>query len=267
MSGTDLNDHGLERGLPCIDLFGIPFHAITEGQCIEHISAELSAGRGGWVVTPNIDHLRRLTHHEELRELYSGATLAVADGMPLVWAARLQRTPLPCRVAGSSLIWSLSEAAARMNGRLYLLGGEPGTAEVAARVLEQRFPGLVVAGTDSPPMGFENDTERMMQLVDGLVAAEPDIIFVGLGSPKQEWLIRKLREVLPSAWWMGVGISFNFVAGRMKRAPLWMQRTGLEWVHRLVQEPRRLGRRYLIEDVPFTVGLLLRCAFLGLRSR
>jgi N-acetylglucosaminyldiphosphoundecaprenol N-acetyl-beta-D-mannosaminyltransferase len=250
-----------------VELFGVRLHALSAEQCVSHIASELAAHRGGWVVTPNLDHLRRLLVHRSFRELCARASLCVADGMPLLWASRLQRTPLPGRVAGSDLIFSVSAAAARDGRRVFFLGGDAGTAESAARVLEARYPGLVVAGTRCPPLGFEKDRAYLARLIDELMQARPDVVFVALGSPKQEAVIDELRAHLPEAWWLGIGISFSFVCGAVKRAPSWMQKIGLEWLHRLVQEPRRLARRYLIEGLPFAAYVLGRSAWRGLVAR
>lgn len=255
-----------ERPWPRIALRGVAIDALTEAQCVDHVLAELAQGRGGWVVTPNLDHLRRLVHEPSFRELCSRASLVVADGMPLLWASRLQRTPLPERVAGSNLIWSVSRAAAQQSRRIFFLGGDPGTAEAAARILVERCPGLVACGTVCPPPGFELDSAQMQALRSGLIAARPDIVYVALGSPKQERLIAELKERLPQAWWLGIGISFSFVSGDVRRAPAWMQTIGLEWAHRLAQEPRRLARRYLVDGLPFAASLLCGSAWRGLRG-
>ena len=241
---------------PAVDLMGVRVHAIREDECVRMVCSDLDAGRGGWIVTPNLDHLRRLVGEKSYRDLCASADLCVADGMPLVWAARLQGTPLPERVAGSNLIWSLSRAAAQRGFSIYLLGGEPGTAESAADVLCTHFPRLRVAGIHCPEFGFERKRAEVSDIAWRLIQARPDIVFVALGSPKQEKLIRDMRALLPSSWWLGIGISFSFVAGEVKRAPRWMQRAGLEWTHRLAQEPRRLARRYLVDDAPFAVVLL-----------
>jgi N-acetylglucosaminyldiphosphoundecaprenol N-acetyl-beta-D-mannosaminyltransferase len=242
--------------LPCVYLRGIRVHAVTEAQSVEYVLQSLKAGHGGWLVTPNLDHLRRLCGDRKLRALYSHATLVVPDGMPLVWAARLQGTPLPERVAGSSLILTLSAAAAAQGRTMFLLGGEPGTADGAANVLRQRWPGIRIVGTHCPPMGFEQDETQVRHVIQRLQDADPDIVYVALGSPKQEWLIAQLRGYLPRAWWLGIGISFSFISGHVRRAPRWMQNAGLEWVHRLCQEPRRLAKRYLVWGLPFAGSLL-----------
>jgi N-acetylglucosaminyldiphosphoundecaprenol N-acetyl-beta-D-mannosaminyltransferase len=253
--------------VPEIQLEGVRLHALSEAECVERVIEAIAQGRGGWIVTPNLDHLRRLTRDAGLRQLYSRADLAVADGMPLVWACRLQGTPLPARVAGSDLIWSLSAAASTRGFSVFLLGGDPGTADEAALRLHAAWPGLRVAGTACPQPGFEHAPEALAEITRRLAAARPDLVYVALGAPKQELLIDRLRATLPAAWWMGVGVSFSFVAGRVSRAPAWIRGLGLEWLHRLAQEPRRLARRYLIDDLPFGAALMARSALRRLRAR
>lgn len=240
---------------PSIRLRGIEITRIDAAGACTHIEGSLRAGRGGWVITPNLDILRRLVRDADFRELCADADLRLADGMPLVWASRLQRTPLPERVAGSDLIWKLAERAAASGRSIYLLGGNPGSAENAARVLQERSPSLRISGLCCPPFGFEDDPEYSRGLERMIVDASPDIVFVGLGSPKQERLIRRLRGVLPSAWFLGVGVTFSFTAGEIRRAPVWMRRAGLEWCHRLAMEPGRLWRRYLVQGLPFAFDL------------
>jgi len=241
--------------LPTMVLRGVALHAVTEQQCIGYILDQLDHNRGGWVVTPNLDMLRRLVRNQGFAQLCTNASMMLADGMPLVWASKLQGTPLPERVAGSNLISSLTAGAAKHGRKVFLLGADEGVAESAAEVLRERHPGLNV-GYYYPPMGFDQDEEAMNALTKAVQCAKPDIVYVALGSPKQEVLINRLRGQLPGTWWLGVGISCSFLSGDVHRAPVWVQRLGLEWVHRLVQEPRRLAKRYLIEGIPFAISLL-----------
>jgi len=242
--------------LPMINLHGVHLHAVDEKTAINHILDESEYGRGGSVVTPNLDHLRRVRDDLHFSALVAEADLVLADGMPLVWASKIQGTPLPGRVAGSDLIWSLSSAAAGRGRSVFLLGGDPGTAEGAARKLCEKYPSLRIAGTYCPPSGFEKNNSEMATMINTLVDAQPDIVFVALGSPKQELLIDRIKKTLPHAWWLGVGISFSFVCGHVKRAPMVLQSLGLEWVHRLVQEPRRLFKRYVVVGIPFGMSLM-----------
>ena len=241
-----------------VRLMGVEFDACTEREAVDHVMLGLAAGRGGVVVTSNLDHLRRAQFDDEFREMVEAADVVTADGMPLVWASRVQRTPLPERVAGSSMVVSLARAAAEAGRSLYLLGGDPGAAEGAAAALTQQFPSLRIAGIDAPPHGFMKDHEAVAAVRQRLEAARPDIVYVALGSPKQERLIRDLRDAgtLPQAWWLGVGISLSFLAGMVHRAPHWMQAIGAEWIHRLTQEPGRLFKRYVVQGIPFGCRLM-----------
>ena len=239
---------------------GVDFDVLSERQVVARIIGDSEDGRGGWVVTPNIDICRQLRHDPAARELISGASLVVADGMPLIWASRLRGDPLPERVAGASLIFTLSEAAAASGKSVYLLGGAPGVPARAAAALGRRYPGLMVAGVHAPPFGFDREPGEIEAIAARLARAKPDIVFVGLGFPKQERVIAALAPGLPAAWFIGCGAAIPFAAGTLPRAPHWMQLLGLEWIHRLITEPRRLFHRYLVNDVPFALRLLLTSA-------
>lgn len=234
----------------------MPLARVTAGELVGHVFDELDAGRGGWVITANVDHLKRYAEDPSIRELCSEADWIVADGMPLLWAARLMGEPLPGRVAGSDLVWMLAEQAARRGRSLFLLGGEGGAAESAGRRLRERWPALRIAGTHSPRISADPTPAELDGIREKLRSARPDLVYCAFGAPKQERVIRALHRDLPRCWWLGVGISLSFIAGRVGRAPRWMQRLGLEWVHRLAQEPRRLARRYLVDDLPFALRLL-----------
>ncbi|MEM1013782.1 MAG: WecB/TagA/CpsF family glycosyltransferase, partial [Planctomycetota bacterium] len=257
LNGDRLYVEDLER----TRLAGISIHRVTEEQVVRVILSELAVGRGGTVVTPNLDHLFRANKGVSFKALVADFDLVVADGMPLVWASRIQGTPLPERVAGSNLINSLSAGAAEQRRSLFLLGGDPGTAEGSAKVLKERHPEIRIAGTHCPERGYEQNPVRFAQIVDALRDAQPDIVFVALGSPKQERLIRQLQPTLPRAWWLGIGISFSFITGEVSRAPAWMRNNGLEWIHRLYQEPGRLGKRYLFDGPPYAAKLLMGSLF------
>jgi N-acetylglucosaminyldiphosphoundecaprenol N-acetyl-beta-D-mannosaminyltransferase len=222
--------------------------------------------RGGWLVTANLDFLRRYVTIPEMRELYDEADVRVADGMPLVWACRLQGDPLPERVPGSSLVWLLVERAAAEGRSVYLLGGASDANHRAARVLVDKHPALKICGSSSPQLSSPPSSEEIHAVKAAMVAAQPDIALIALGSPKQEQLIRALRKDLPSTWFVGIGISLSFVAGDIKRAPTWVRRIGMEWVHRMVQEPRRLMKRYLVHDLPFAFQLFARAILVRLKG-
>jgi N-acetylglucosaminyldiphosphoundecaprenol N-acetyl-beta-D-mannosaminyltransferase len=250
------------RGRPRkrVDLMGLPVDQLTEQGTIDTVLEAAGAGRGGCLFTPNLHHMQAFSRgadgavYERAARL-SGARLVVADGMPLIWASRLRGTPLPERVAGSDLIWSLTRGAAERGASIFLLGGNPGSAEACAQHMREEFPAVRIAGLLSPPKGFEQDARALDEIVATLRAAAPDIVYVALGFPKQEDLALQLAPEMPTTWFVGVGISFSFVSGEVQRAPRWMQDAGLEWMHRLVQEPRRLFRRYVVDGLPFAARM------------
>ncbi len=243
---------------PVVRICGLPIARVELGQVLDHVFQALARRSGGWLVTANVDFVRRAVSDPEVLALYTGADLILADGVPLLWAARLMGQPVPERVAGSDLVWLLAERAAREGRSLYLLGGEGRAAERAAERLVQRWPDLRIAGWWSPRIPRPPGPAIIERIRAELEQQRPDLIYVAFGSPKQELVIEALRPYFPGAWMMGCGISLSFIAGDVRRAPLWMQRLGLEWVHRLVQEPRRLAGRYLLLNLPFAVRLLLR---------
>jgi N-acetylglucosaminyldiphosphoundecaprenol N-acetyl-beta-D-mannosaminyltransferase len=249
-----------------VALMGLEIDCLDESETIATALEGLSAEVGGWICPANLDVLRQCVASSEIRELVRTADVVVADGMPLLWASRLAGRPLPERVAGSSLIETLPRAAAGAGATVFLLGGNPGAAECAAERLRDSSPDLRIAGVLCPPMGFERDEAQVAAIEAALRTARPDIVFVGLGFPKQERLIKRLRPVLPQAWFVSCGVSFSFVSGEVTRAPRWVQRAGLEWLHRLVQEPRRLFRRYIVDGLPFLARVVAH-ALLSRRRR
>ena len=234
------------------------FDALTEGEVADVVRKGWAEGCGGSIITVNVDVAQAAARDAPLAELVATGTLVVADGMPLVWASRVSGHSLPERVAGSSLVHSLSAAAAADGKSVYLLGGAPGVPERAAQALAAQSATLRIAGTDSPPFGFDQTADGVQQAVAAVVATAPDLVFVGLGFPKQERLIEHLRPALPSAWFVACGGGIAMAAGVFERANPMMQRLGLEWLHRLALEPRRLARRYLLDDLPFALALLVR---------
>lgn len=244
--------------LPIVTMLGLPIHCVTYDVVIEHILSSLSQGIGGWMLNPNIDVLRRWVRDEHYRLLAADVTLCVADGMPLVWASRLMGTPLPERVCGADLTKMLLAKAATTGRSVFFLGGAPGVADAAIEAMRAEYPQINIVGSYCPPFGFEKNAAEWSNMSEQLFAAQPDIVLVGLGSPKQDVVIDRLRPILPNTWWLGVGATFSFLSGKVGRAPVWMQRCGLEWLHRLLSEPTRLAKRYLIDDVPFALWLMWR---------
>jgi N-acetylglucosaminyldiphosphoundecaprenol N-acetyl-beta-D-mannosaminyltransferase len=234
-----------------IELFGIAFSNITFEEVRRFVSERVRDRKPGFAVTPNVDHICLRQRNPEFRAAYDNASLVLADGMPILWASRIMGKPLCEKLSGSDLVPLLCEYAADHGYSVFLFGGRDDVPGQAADALLKRHPGLKVAGTYSPPMLFERDPELDAAAVRRIREAKPDICFVALGSPRQEiWLDRHFEEAgVPMMF--GIGASLDFVAGRVRRAPRWMQRSGLEWAWRVAIEPRRLWRRYLVEDLLF----------------
>jgi len=229
--------------------------AHTFTSALDAIEALVAAGRGGAVFTPNVDHVVKAEHDPELRAAYASADLCLADGMPLVWASRLLSPRLPERVAGSDLVLPLLQCAASHGWGVYLLGGAPGAAARAADAAVRRT-GVRVVGFDAPLVDLSRAGEgEGAAAVARVRVARPELLLVGLGAPKQELWIHRHRAELAPAVALGVGAAIDFLAGWIPRAPRWMSRSGLEWAFRLGREPRRLARRYLVEDPEFLVIL------------
>ncbi len=223
--------------------------------------------RARYVCTGNLDHLVIAERDPEFREVYRKADLVVADGAPVVWLSRIAtNAPLPERVAGSDLFWELARVSGEANLKLFFLGGCPGAAAKAAEIVEQRYPGAHIVGTYCPPHEtFDTKVEqsRIRRIVR---QAEPDILLVGFGAPKQEkWMLANKDELgVPVS--IGVGGSFEMAAGIRRRAPRWLQRSGLEWLYRLAQEPTRLFHRYVIDDLPYLAGAAMRAVMRRVRG-
>jgi len=204
------------------------------------------------VATANTDFLINAVGDPELKRILRNADLVVPDGMPVVWAARLMRSALPERVTGADLVPALAALAARKGYRLYMLGGRPEIAQRAKARLEADYPGLQIVGCVSPPVAPLLEMDHEAILAD-IRRAQPDILLVAFGNPKQEKWIDLNRDGLRGVpVCIGVGGTFDFLAGEVPRAPLWMQRSGLEWMHRLAHEPRRLWKRYVRDILQFS---------------
>jgi N-acetylglucosaminyldiphosphoundecaprenol N-acetyl-beta-D-mannosaminyltransferase len=215
-----------------------------------------------FVVTPNADHAVVYQENEKLREAYAAASLILVDGMPLLLAAKLLRRGVPERVPGSDLVPALFAAASaessrsgiRKNSerrplRVYLLGAALGVAERAAERIQATWSEVSVVGCYSPPLGFEKDAAENEEILARIAAANCEVLVVGLGAPKQELWVAANRERIAAPVALCVGATIDFLAGEKARAPVWMRRVGLEWLHRMASEPRRLARRYLRDAV------------------
>ena len=221
---------------------------LTMEEALQEIDNLIQKDKNAYVVTPNVDHIVQLERGGELTEVYKNADLILTDGKPLIWISKLYGNPIKEKISGSDLFPKLCALAAEKRYRMFFLGAAEGVAAKAAENLENRFPGLQVVGTYSPPYGFENNKEEINNIINRIRECRPHILIVGLGCPKQELFILHHKDALEVPIALGLGASLDFEAGNIKRAPEWMSNHGLEWLFRLSQDPKRLAKRYLVDD-------------------
>ena len=232
-----------------IDICNVIIDNLTMQEALSETARLIETGKDQYIVTPNVDHIIKLQKDEEFADIYRKANLVLADGMPLLWASKYLGTPLKERVTGSDLLPELCKLSAQRGYKVFLLGGRPGAAERAGKILSEKFKGLNIVGTYCPPFGFEHSQDENRKIIHIIKEVGPDIVFVGLGAPKQEKWIYSNKELYKAKISIGVGVSFEFIAGMVKRAPIWLQRIGMEWFWRLIMEPKRLWKRYLKDDM------------------
>jgi N-acetylglucosaminyldiphosphoundecaprenol N-acetyl-beta-D-mannosaminyltransferase len=230
---------------------------LTFAEAIDSIEQLATAGAGGYVVTPNVDHVCLAEEDRELVDAYARASLSLVDGKPLVWLSRAMGQPLPEKISGSDLARPLIERAAERGLSVFFLGAKDGVGRRAADKLLAEHPSLKIAGVLSPPLGFEQNEGQNADVVRALRESGANLVLVALGAPKQGLWMAKHKDVLAPSVLLGVGGTLDFIAGEIKRAPPWMSNNGLEWLYRLAQEPRRMAGRYLVRDRAF-LGIALR---------
>jgi N-acetylglucosaminyldiphosphoundecaprenol N-acetyl-beta-D-mannosaminyltransferase len=238
----------------CIAILGVPFDSVSMDDAVSIVEEMVESGRPHYLATANVDFTVQALEDEELRRILFDAHLVVCDGTPLLWASRWLGHRLPERVAGSDLVPILIRLAARKGHRIYFLGGRPDVTERAIANITRDFPGLNVVGSDSPPFAPLHQMDHA-KIGEKIRAARPDMLFVSFGCPKQEKWIAMNYRALGVPVCVGVGATIDFLAGEMMRAPVWMRRCGLEWLFRLLQEPRRLFQRYVKDFWVFGRGL------------
>ena len=235
---------------------GVRIDSVDLNSAVDLIESAVNDRSPMQVATVNLDFLVRAQRSVELRRVLDASDLNVADGMPVVWLSKLAGRPLPGRTAGSDLVPVALQRLAAMGARIFLFGGERAVALEAGRRLVDAYPGLVIAGHCEPPLAA---IERMpnRSIIRLIQAARPDVLLVALGNPKQELWIARHRQALGVTVAIGVGCTLDLLARKSRRAPRWMQETGLEWLFRLAQEPRRLFLRYVLDSLwlaRFAVG-------------
>lgn len=222
---------------------------LTMAETLNEIDKLIQKKNCSYVVTPNVDHIVRLEKDEELQKVYKNASLILTDGKPLIWISKWYKTPIKEKISGSDLFPRVCQLAANKNYTMYLLGAAEGVADTAAKNLMKKYPGLNIVGTYSPPFGFENNKQEMNKIKTQIQDVHPDILIVGLGCPKQEKFMYYHCKELGVPISFGLGASIDFEAGNIKRAPKWMSNHGLEWLYRFSKEPKRLFKRYFVDDL------------------
>ena len=236
-----------------IQLMGCSIDNLTMEETLQAVAGFIASGRPHQHVVVNVDKIVKAQKDEELRRIINECALINADGMPVVWASRWLGKPLKERVAGVDLFEALMRRAAETGWRIYLLGAREEVVSGVKRIYEARYPGLRIVGARN---GYWAPEEEQ-GVVDAISEARPDILFVAISSPTKERFLGRYQEQMRLPFAMGVGGTFDVAVGKVKRAPVWMQNSGLEWFYRFLQEPRRMFRRYFIEDMAFA-GLLWR---------
>ena len=228
-------------------LFGVPIDNLTLGETLDRIEEMIQNGATHQHVVVNVDKIVKLQADPELRKAILSCDLISADGQPIIWASRILQEPIKERVTGVDLFGSLVERCGERGYRPYFLGARQEIVERMASILRAEHPNLQIAGWRN---GYWKPEEEQ-EVVADIRQAKPEILFVAMSSPKKELFLATWKQELSVPFVMGVGGTFDVVAGRVKRAPRWMQKWGLEWLFRLAQEPRRMWRRYLVEDMAF----------------
>ncbi len=239
-----------------VNLFGIKINPLTLDQSISVLEVWLKGGerRCHYVVTPNVDHVVMLDSNQAFREAYAGASLVLTDGRPVAAVGRMFGLGIPETVPGSDLAPALFDRISAQWSRplsVFLLGAGPGVAERAADKIHEAWNNVDVVGTYSPPFGFERDEEECRHIIAMISSSNAELLVIGLGAPKQELWVKKYASELPVKVALCIGATIDFLAGEKARAPHWVRAIGLEWVHRMLSEPRRLIKRYFKDALYF----------------
>lgn len=222
---------------------------ITLNEAVKHIEYCIKNRMTGQVIPLNVDQIVRMEWDDYFRMICENSELVLVDGHPLLWIAKLYKRPFQQKICGSDLVPVLCKMAAENGYSIFLLGAAPGVADKAAAKLMDQCPQLKIAGTYSPPIGFEKDPEEIAHMNALLQQSGADMLFVGMGVPKQEIFIYENMEKYRIPMSFSVGGTIDFIAGVQKRAPKWMRKFGFEWLFRLFREPKRMFKRYMIDDI------------------
>lgn len=218
-------------------------------ETVSAVDGMVKAKKKSYVVAVNTDVIIKIDQDQELKEIVDKADLTVVDGQPLVWVARRRGIPLKERVSGSDLVPKLCELASKKGYKIFIIGGKDGVADNAKKNLEKDFNGIKVVGTYAPPFGFEKDVKELKKINKMISDVKPDLLFACFGCPKQEkWIYENISKYTATVS-VCAGATVDFLAGNVKRAPKWMSNMGLEWLYRFTRQPRRLFKRYFVDDL------------------
>ena len=255
----------LERDVEAVQFGPICAHAVSMAEAIDLIVQRAASGEGGFVLTPNIDHIAIARRSHEMMVAYQRAFLSLADGVPLVAVSRLLRLPIREKVSGSDLFEPLMARCARDRLPVFFIGATREACEEASQKLRTEYPGIEVAGYDPSIFDLDSNPDGVIATLHRARAAGARLIVVCL-PPRKQLLLSRFEDEYRPAVGIGAGSALSFYAGHVRRAPPWVSRLGFEWLYRLVQEPRRLWRRYLVEDLA-ALPVLARMVFDRLRGR
>jgi len=238
-----------------VHLFGVEIDLLNMSETVTTIFEWFSKPETNckFVVTPNVDHIVQVQTNTNLQLAYKQAALVVTDGKPVVWAANLLGIDIPGTVPGSDLVPAIFDHA-QTNKRpikVFLLGAMPGVADRAKAAIHQKWPQVQVVGTLSPDFGFDKRHDESRAICETVNASGAELLILGLGAPKQELWITEYSQHISAKAALCVGATIDFLAGEKPRAPMWMRKFGLEWLHRMLSEPKRLARRYLVDAIEF----------------
>lgn len=246
-----------------VNVLGVGIHAINLRTAVALIEQAVQSAARGYICVTGVHGVMEAQRDPEFRAILNRAMLVTPDGMPTVWVGRLQGYLHMQRVFGPDLMLEVCRRAEHNRIRHFLYGGKPGVAQELAATLKNTFPAISIAGAFTPPFRpLDPSEERVLEKI--LVTVNPDVIWVGLSTPKQERFMAAMCHRLPCKLMIGVGAAFDVHTGRLKDAPEWIKRSGLQWMHRLCQEPRRLWRRYLVNNSAFLAAMTLQLS--GLRQ-
>lgn len=222
---------------------------VTMDETIENIEALIAEKKKSYIVAINVDVVMKIEHDKYLKEVTDNADMVLVDGKPLIWISQYHKHPVKEKVSGSDLVPALCKVAAQKGYKMFVLGGKDGIADQAKEKLEKQYPTIKIVGTYAPPFGFENDPCELKKINDMISEVKPDLLIVCFGCPKQEKWIYENYKKYDAGISICAGATVDFLAGNVNRAPKWMSDHGFEWLYRFLQEPKRMFKRYFIDDV------------------